>query len=939
MQLNGFQLEYINMPAALAVFAAAGAFIVTTGVASLTHLPTSRRWAAIITRLILLLLFLLIVGGARWERTNKRLEVIVLRDVGGSMQYVPKPGGQDLQQTIKQWVTDASARKPSDDSIGVISFDGQSRVDAMPATTLNWSVSSINEPVNGTDVAGAINMARALFTRDAMHRLVLAWDGNSTDGDLDAALSASAASHVPIDVVPLRYRIENAVLMDKLIAPELKREKEPFTLDVLLHNTAPTPVAGTLIINDGRDLLSRQRVQLTAGANVIHVKAPPREPGLRRFHATFEPDGRVAGADAIRSADAFTLVRGTGRLLYVDAVEEGGGRPLLDALSAQGITIRREDHITPDHFPDSAAALQAYDAVILADVPRGEGGLSVEQEQLLTSYVHDVGGGLVMIGGPHTFGAGGWIGSSLEKILPVDCSMPAQRMMPAGALAVVLDHSGSMGEIVNGSTNTKQQIADEASVLALQTLSLQDYFGLVAFDTTPTWEVPLALNTNPIASSRAIREVGPAGGTDICPALQTAADALEKLPPDSVAMRHIILLTDGDSQQGDYASILRRMDAAKITLSTVAVGDDADHQLLSALASAGHGRYYAVSDPRVLPRIFIKEASVLRRPLITENPNGIPTQLHRSDSNPPQSLARPEPVFGMVLTSRKPSPQVDVPIVAGKEADPLLASWQAGLGRVTVFTSDASPRWATRWMASGSFGSFWSQVVRAVERAPQSADAELRTVRNGSRVHIELDALGGDGGFQNFMAAEANVIGPDAKLHAVPLMQTAPGLYVGDIDSKAPGDYVVVTNYRNADSVPRMAVTGFSIDSARELRDLQSNDAVLHQVASRTGGRMLTAFDPNADLFSRDGLFPSRSYLPLRDILLPLALAAVLLDVAVRRIAWGKQTLRQVSNAVKQGARPAVRAVKPMSDQTSSALLRARDRARKRFVEESDARH
>jgi Ca-activated chloride channel family protein len=939
MQLNGLQLEYISFPAALAVFAAAGAFVVTTGVGNLTHLPMSRRWAAIFSRLILLLLFLLIVGGARWERTNNRLEVIVLRDVGRSTQYVPKPRGQDLQQTIKQWITDAATHKPSDDSIGVISFDGQSRVDAMPATILNWRASSIDESEGGTDVASAINMARAMFTKDAMHRLVLAWNGNATDGDLDAALSASAAAHVPIDVVPLRYCVADAVLMDKLIAPELKREKEPFTLDVLLHNTGQSTASGTLVVKDGSELLSRQRIALSPGANVIHVKAQPRGPGLRRFHAMFEPDARVAGADAIRSADAFTLVRGTGRLLYVDAVEDGGGRPLLEALASQGVTIRAEDHITPEHFPDSATALQAYDAVILADVPRGEGGLSVEQEQLLTSYVHDAGGGLVMIGGPHTFGAGGWIGSSLEKILPVNCSMPANRTMPAGALVVVLDHSGSMGEIVNGSTLSKQQIADEASVLALQTLSPQDYFGLVAFDTTPTWDVPFSLNTNPLASSRSIRELGPAGGTDICPALQAAAEALEKLPAESVAMRHIILLTDGDSQQGDYASILRRMDAAKITLSTVAVGDDADHQLLSALANAGHGRYYAVSDPRVLPRIFIKEASVLRRPLITENPSGIPTQLHRSDSSLLQSLTQPEPVFGMVLTSRKPSPQVDVPIVAGKEGDPLLASWQAGLGRVTVFTSDASTRWGSRWIGSGGFGGFWSQLVRAVERAPQSADAELRARRIGNAVHIELDALGGDGGFQNFMATEANVIGPDAKPRAVTLTQTAPGLYVGDINAKAPGDYVVVTNYQSSSSAPGIAVTGFNIDAARELRELRSNEAAMRNVAARTGGRVLAAFDPNADLFTRDGLLPSRSYLPLRDVLFPLALVALLLDVAVRKISLGTQAFRRMKRPVWQNNRRAIRAAGPTNEQTSSALLRARDRTRKRFVEETDAVH
>src|SRR5215204_929599 len=81
-------LEYMSGWAALGLFAILAVPIVLLGIRSLNGLGPVRKWVAIGVRLAVLLLFVLIIGGARWQRVNKHVEVIVLRDVSESMSQV-----------------------------------------------------------------------------------------------------------------------------------------------------------------------------------------------------------------------------------------------------------------------------------------------------------------------------------------------------------------------------------------------------------------------------------------------------------------------------------------------------------------------------------------------------------------------------------------------------------------------------------------------------------------------------------------------------------------------------------------------------------------------------------------------------------------------------------------------------------------------------------
>src|SRR5688500_14442957 len=163
----------------MGIFAALAIPIVYLGMRSLNGLGPVRKWVAIGVRLAVLMLFILIIGGVRWTRTNTNLEVMVLRDISDSTAQVKNYPGKTFQQSIDDWLLALSedknkdaTQKKGEDRIGVISFHSNAMIDAMPNTRLTLDARAIRETGNGTDVANAIQLAMATLGRDAMHRLV-----------------------------------------------------------------------------------------------------------------------------------------------------------------------------------------------------------------------------------------------------------------------------------------------------------------------------------------------------------------------------------------------------------------------------------------------------------------------------------------------------------------------------------------------------------------------------------------------------------------------------------------------------------------------------------------------------------------------------------------------------------------------------------------------
>ncbi len=966
--ISPISFEYLTPLRVVGLFLLLATPIVLLAVKSLAGLGPVRRWVAMGIRLLVLLVAVLVVAGVRWQRQNKDVEVIAMRDISQSTQNMTDFPAESVTKSVDKYleaVADQRAKKP-DDRIGVVGFSDGALIDAMPNTHLTLDQRAIRSSGNGTDIANAIQLALATFHNDALHRLLLISDGNATTGDLDAAINSAVSQGVPIDVMPLDYDVKSEILVERFTAPAWKRENEPFSVEVILRSTNAAPTNGKLrVTHNGQPMdmdpstpgVQPDRiVTLQPGRNVERITVPALEGSnvIHQFRAVFEgtnvtaqikgqggDKNAIAAAKNIagdtlldnNAADAFTFVRGKGKVLYVDNARDGGGAVLRDALQGEGITLETIGGANggTENFPKSLIELQNYDAVVLANVSRGAGGLDDEQQSMLAAYVHDMGGGLVMIGGKDAFGAGGWGGSKLEEVLPVNMDIPAQRQMPKGALVLVM-HSCEMPD------GTGNYWGEQCALKAIETLSYRDEVGVISYawgNGGSRWEYALAQKGDGTRVNSAVKSMQIGDMPSFDDSIDLAVNGRNGtggLLQSDARQKHIIVISDGDPQAPN-ATLMQTIKDKKITISTVSVypHDISDKGLpptMQAMARQTEGRAYGPinANPNQLPQIFIKEASVVRRSLIFEDKNGIEVKLTPSSSDLIKGIVTFPSVTGFVLTSRKPNPQIEIPLVGGKNNDPLLAQWQTGLGKAVAWTSDAQNIWAGNWMGSADYSKFWAQVVRSVSRPPQSADFDVQTTQDGEKGKLHVEALNRDSAFLNFLSVGGQVIGPDMKPHPVKLVQTGPGTYEGEFDAADPGTYVAVLNSRGPKGEGGVILTGLAVNSSPELRDLKSNLSVLQDIVHRTNGRMLPAFEPaTANLFSRDGLKQTAAPLPVWDLLVPVLLALILIDVAVRRIAWDWASTKRAGTAAVGRVRGMTSTSKVETRQSLDALKRVRD--------------
>ncbi len=910
--------------------------MVWLGMRSLAALEPARRWTAMGLRLAVLLILVLMLAGLQAVQTHDDLTVIAVMDQSESVRKFAKPpkdgqGDSDQPQDYSQWarkhLQGLAGDRRSGDRLGLVTYDGKSSVRALPSEAADLDSSTIDQPNEGTDTASAIRSGMALFPPDSGQRLVLVTDGNDTTGDVLAAAEEAAASGIPIDILPVQYRVQNEVMVERLFAPNEAREGQTVPLRVVLRATRPADGEVLLMHDDIPVDLNGQapgfgapvyqsdwtleesdpvdpEAEPTIAADstdpllgrylaVREVDVPMGFTGVNNFRAIFEP---IEGSDTMpvnNQAEAFTLVSGKGRVLFVDNIGGDSGNILPRALASRGIEL---DVVPPRGMPVSLSRLQRYDAIILQNVPYEE---LITQQRAMVKYVHDLGGGLIMLGGPDSFGAGGWTNTDLDKyILPVSCQIPSQTILPSGALVLVIDRSGSMSSPVGGTNRSQQELANEAAVLALNTLYPQDMVGVVAFDGDAKSIVDVDYNSNPQAVAKRVRSLQPGGGTNIYSGLDMAYRELATLTVQDAAVKHIILLTDGQSMApspGAYIKLASQMRQRDISLSTIGVGDGHDAQLLTQLANMGNGNYHPITNPANLPQVFIKEAKTIRKNLVKEvpfTPSVLPT------GSPIMAGLNTVPTLkGLVLTGEKHDPRILMPMV-GPEGEPVFAHWQVGLGRSAAFTSDATNRWATGWLSWGGYPDFWARTVRSMARPSATRDADMLVSIRDGQVNVQLDAAFENdrsasrsrqrtGTFGNFLSVKGSILKPDGTTESITLDQVGPGQYRANTPADQTGNYVVSLFIDSPDGSRRAVFGGAGRPPGEELRRFKSNDSVLQRIAQITNGRVLDPTSPDtAGLFDRTVPFETRSVRPLWRTLLYWLIALFMLDVACRRIAW-----------------------------------------------------
>ena len=339
----------------------------------------------------------------------------------------------------------------------------------------------------------------------------------------------------------------------------------------------------------------------------------------------------------------------------------------------------------------------------------------------------------------------------------------------------------------------------------------------------------------------------------------------------------MIILTDGISSPGDFEGIAQSMNADRITVSTVAIGGDADQGLLEEIARVGNGRFYVADDAAQVPQIFAKE-----------DRDGQPSAINEQPFSP--ALVRPTQVLselrldeapfllGYVITRPKPTSEV---ILATESGDPLLAWWRYGLGMSVAFTSDAKARWAAEWLTWPQFGQFWAQVVRHALRKSEARGSLVQVVRKGRKALVSIDAIEQPSGkFLNRAQTELTLVDPALATHKIAMPQVAPGRYQAEVDTARQGTYQLMFSQTKDSQLVGRQTRGLAVGYPDELRLRPTNTELLKSISGATGGR----FDapPEAAFAQPEPL--ARWAVPLWPYLATAAAFLFVLDVALRRV-------------------------------------------------------
>ena len=830
----------------------------------------------------------------RVQRSDNVATIVIL----DRTQSIPEAEQQAALDALVLAASNDPERQP-EDRLGVIAVGADPAILEMPV--VGGQVRVPLEPTrrDATDLGAAVATALSILPDDARARLVLASDGVDTEGNFGESVARSSAAGIPIDVYPIRHQRNAEVRVESVAAPTKVRpgQRSPVRIAVL----AQKPTAGVLrLFRSGIEIdldpsapglgLS---VQLPEGRSVWETPQNFEGGGTVSWRAVFEPSSSQSlDRPENNVGTALTFVEGEGRVLLIETSRDGAG-PLAEALRASGLQVFQQ---SPEAAGSDLASFAGFDLVILSNVPRW--AFTDAQDAALSRAVTELGVGLLTVGGNRSFGAGGWLGSELADVFPLDCQPPQTKELPGGAIAMVM-HSCEMPE----GNYWGRRVAEAA----IETLHPNDFVGMVEFDWDAfrgddensgcVWVLPMQRVGDRKSAFAATAALTYGDMPDFDPSMELAIAGLAETP---VAMRQIIVISDGDPSPPTQRTIAEA-NANRVQITTVMVGGHGSRQdqvAMEATAIATGGRFFKVDDPQNLPAIFIREARRISRSLIQEGLSVTPSMQRGLVGGPLDGLSSLPPVRGWVLTgTRGGTASLGSGLDTGEdEPDPLVAWWAAGAGRSVAVTTDAGRVWANDWVNWPEYDRFWEQLARWAMRPGQSREIALRTDRKGERAVVEIEAVD-DNPAALLRRFEAVAVGPQGQRISLKLRQVGPRRWRGEFPLRDEGSWFVsAAGRRPGESSVDRVLGAIDMPYPEEFRALQDNTAVLERAARQTSGRVLTGSE---SLFTRDGLSRRQARLPVWDVALILAAVVFLFDVAVRRLAldWSSLLRRDVVEA------------------------------------------
>jgi len=748
-------------------------------------------------------------------RSTTALDVVFGVDLSRSVGQQGREKANELLEAAQRFDHPATRT-------GLLAFGGTPEWEFLPRPTILTSDFGARLDREASDLQAALQSAAAQIGEARQGRILLISDGNENRGQSARLIPWLRSQGVSVWTLPVGLaRGRNEIYLSDLQLPRQVDSAEGFEIRAKVESGREAP-ARIRLLRDGAPYWD-QAARLKAGSNAFTIRDSLKERGNHTYELLVESaDDTLAENNLLHGV---VEVKGPPRVLLLTAQPEGQ-RVLTRVLQVQGYTVVES---APERHPLSLAELASFDLLVLDNVPAFQ--LSHAKLENIEKYVRDLGGGLWVVGGSQSYGAGGYFRTPLERVLPVDMRPPARLEMPHVALLFVIDKSGSMGAGAEG--GTKLDLAKAAAVAAADIMNPTDQVGILAFDANWDWALPFRQVAKGEWLNSGLAALQSDGGTDLYKAM---LEAQRGMAGKQAAIKHVIVLSDGLTDKADFKSLVGRMARDGVTVSTVSVGNDADVPLMADMAKIGKGRGYVALDPQTIPQIFTAETLLIARDLLIEKnvTASIVAPTGPLKGIPPNSL--PE-LRGYVLTYPKPRAE----LLMRADKDPLLVSWRYGLGRVMAFTSDLSGRWGSEWVGWRAFPQWASQISRDTMRKILNARMRTDFRTEDQSVRIVSDLASSEGKFLNHLKLKANVTAPNRSTSEQWLQQSAPGRYEGEFAPTERGIHFVTLYAEGSPNGPAIPVATVPYLSPypKEYRELKPNLSLLSRLAEETGGEML----------------------------------------------------------------------------------------------------
>jgi uncharacterized membrane protein len=876
-----------------------------------------RSIQALTIRLLLVGTFVALLAGPRSVRTSDQLSVVYAVDISESIH-------PDRVTEALNFVANTTAEKPNQDVAGWIAFGSSAAVEVPPIQTTFGSTMTNPDDIqfnsrvdrDATNIENALSLSAAILPEDTLGRIVLISDGAETAGDLKSVLDQLNSRGISVDVMPVKYNYTDETWIERLDLPQTVKLGEPYEASVVISSLKAGK--GKLIIEEktGTEkpyVFDPIDVEFREGKNRIDIPIYLRTPGYYEYKATLVTEEGADGRNENNEAIGYIYVEGEGKVLIVADPLREDDRDFERLTKAIREGERAVEVVDSYKFPRDPLSLLPYDCVIFANVPHD--AFDEVQLQAMRDAVFNQGTGFLMVGGENSFGPGGYHRTVVEEALPISMDITKKKILPKGALAIILHTC----EFPEGNTWAKR-----ITKQAIKVLGKQDEVGVIAygpggeqwvFELTPAGDYEKMV---PKINAAAIGDM-PAFGP-------TMRIGLEGLKKSDAATKHMIIISDGDPQLAP-PKLMQDFIDSKVSVSTVAVFPHGGVEIgtLRNIANATGGRPYFPADPNELPKIFIKEAKTLKRSMIQEkeiSPEvGFPSPVLEGIQGLPK-------LHGFVLTSIKENALAENVLfavaddAASGETDPVLAIWRYGLGTTAAFTSSLSNQWASDWVDWEQYSAFVKQLLIRISRVQKAGHLRMWTYNSGGQGIIMVEDFHQD---EDFLDVAAKVSGPGGMELTLPLKQVGARRYQGTFPVADKGQFQVTALGKAGEREDRVH-GGFIVSYSPEYLKFTSNMSTLKQIKDETNGNELDGSTTAANIYNRRS--PKRSSKPIFDWFLIAIACLIPLDVAVRRV---QLDWKAVLSALGIGR-------KPETTQTMGALLARKKEVGEHLKTQSDYR-